>query len=398
MTHHALLSACLIATLTTGVALAQTSTETKESPAATSSPVAYVYVQTSTGVNVYDATAAGKLTLVKGSPFALTGLMSGNNGKYLIGVGTDDIHTYTIESNGAVGKQASEIDTQKYSGAACGDTDHQGGKLDHTGTYLYVPLWGITNGTAFPECAALQTYKLASNGELTFLGDTESFDGQHQGAYPIGVATISSNDKLAYGVQGQPGATVYLAYKADSAGAQILNATFTVTGPTFNPALQSGNYAPLNIAADPSSHLAVLVNEPFTNGPPPQLASFTINDSTGSITSTNKWTDMPTPTVNPGLLSMSPSGKLLAVGGAPGLQIFHFNGADPITSYSGVLLPSVLIDAMYWDNSNHLYAISYQSQELYVLTVTSSTISQAAGSPYKVNLASDQYGLIVVPK
>jgi hypothetical protein len=107
---------------------------------------------------------------------------------------------------------------------------------------------------------------------------------------------------------------------------------------------------------------------------------------------------MPTPTVNPGLLSMSPSGKLLAVGGAPGLQIFHFNGADPITSYSGVLLPSVLIDAMYWDNSNHLYAISYQSQELYVLTVTSSTISQAAGSPYKVNLASDQYGLIVVPK
>jgi hypothetical protein len=395
MKHHALLSACLIATLTTGVALAQTSTETKESPAATSSPVAYVYVQTSTGINVYDATAAGKLTLVKGSPFALTGLMSGNNGKYLIGVGTDDIHTYTIESNGAVGKQASEIDTQKYSGAACGDTDHQGATLDHTGKYLYVPLWGITNGTAFAECAALQTYKLASNGELTFLGDTESFDGQHQGAYPIGVATISSNDKLAYGVQGQPGATVYLAYKADSAGAQILNATFNVTGPTFNPAVEDGNYAPLNMAADPSSHLAVVVNEPFTNGPPPQLASFTINDSTGSITSTNKWTDMPTPAVYPGLLSMSVSGKLLAVGGAPGIQIFHFNGAAPITPYSGVLLPNVTVDQMTWDNNNHLYALSNQSGELYVLTVTPTSISEVSGSPYKVKASG---GVIVVPK
>ena len=395
MKHHALFSACLIATLTTGVALAQSSTETKESPAATSSPVAYVYVQTSTGINVYDATAAGKLTLVKGSPFALTGLMSGNNGKYLIGVGTDYIHTYTIESNGAVGEQASEIDTQKYSGAACGDTDHQGATLDHTGKYLYVPLWGITNGTAYPECAALQTYKLASNGELTFLGDTESFIGQHEGAFPIGVATISSNDKLAYGVQGQVGATVYLAYKADSAGAQILNATFNVTGPTFNPAVEDGNYAPLNMAADPSSHLAVVVNEPFTNGPPPQLASFTINDSTGSITSTNKWTDMPTPAVYPGLLSMSVSGKLLAVGGAPGIQILHFNGAAPITRYSGVLLPNVTVDQMTWDNNNHLYALSNQSGELYVLTVTPTSISEVSGSPYKVKASG---GVIVVPK
>ena len=90
--------------------------------AAASAPVAYVYVQTSTGINLYDASAAGELTLVKGSPFALSGLLAGDNGKYMIGVGTDYIHTYTIESNGAVGKQASEIDTQKYSGAACGDT------------------------------------------------------------------------------------------------------------------------------------------------------------------------------------------------------------------------------------------------------------------------------------
>jgi hypothetical protein len=41
------------------------------------------------------------------------------------------------------------------------------------------------------------------------------------------------------------------------------------------------------MAADPTSHLAVLMNEPFTYSPPPQLASFTIDDTTGAIVSTN---------------------------------------------------------------------------------------------------------------
>jgi hypothetical protein len=149
------------------------------------------------------------------------------------------------------------------------------------------------------------------------------------------------------------------------------------------------------MAADPSSHLAVVVNEPFTNGPPPQLASFTINDTTGSITSTNNWSDMPTPAVYPAFLSMSVSGKLLAVGGAPGIQIFHFNGAAPITPYSGVLLPNVTVDQMTWDNNNHLYALSNQSGELYVLTVTPTSISEVSGSPYKVKASG---GVIVVPK
>ena len=77
-------------------------------PATTATPVAYVYVQTHQGINVYGASAAGKLTLVKGSPFATVGQVGGINGKYLISVGTDYLRSYAIESNGAVGKQASE--------------------------------------------------------------------------------------------------------------------------------------------------------------------------------------------------------------------------------------------------------------------------------------------------
>src|ERR1035441_504540 len=70
--------------------------------AASAPATAYVYVQTTNGISVYDATAAGQLTLVKGSPFATTGQMEGINGKYLISVGTNYLHTYSVGSNGAV--------------------------------------------------------------------------------------------------------------------------------------------------------------------------------------------------------------------------------------------------------------------------------------------------------
>jgi hypothetical protein len=54
---------------------------------------------------------------------------------------------------------------------------------------------------------------------------------------------------------------------------------------------------------------------------------------------------------------MSPNGKYLAVGGSGGLQIFHFNGANPITKFTGLLTSNQIIQ-MFWDNANHLYAIS----------------------------------------
>jgi hypothetical protein len=103
------------------VALAATST----------APVAYVYVSTSKGINLYDVASTGKLTLVSGSPFKTTGLMIGSNGKYFVSLGTDYIHSYLIGSNGAIKQQESQINTQLYAGADCGTT--AGAVLDHTG-------------------------------------------------------------------------------------------------------------------------------------------------------------------------------------------------------------------------------------------------------------------------
>ena len=148
-----------------------------------------------------------------------------------------------------------------------------------------------------------------------------------------------------------------------------------------------------------------------------QLASYTV-DGEGNITSTNTWKNMPTvssgnallPIDTGSVLSMSPSGKFLAVEIQPdcqscdtpwGFQVFHFNGAAPATPYSPVLLPNVIISQMAWDNSNHLYALGAEigdlhTLKLYVYTVTPTAISEAPGSPYKIaGLSTD---LVVVSK
>jgi len=108
--------------------------------AAIAQTVANVYVQTSAGVFVYEASKSGSLTALKGSPFSTSGQLEGVTGHYLISVGTDYIHVYSIESNGAVGKQISEINTQDYGGSECGNTTGNGAVLDHTGKYFYVQL------------------------------------------------------------------------------------------------------------------------------------------------------------------------------------------------------------------------------------------------------------------
>src|SRR5580658_8896650 len=88
-------AACL-ALLAAVPAFTQTASDEATSEANPAAPVAHVYVQTHQGVDVFDAAADGKLTLIKGSPFATTGQMAGSNGKYLISVGTRYLHTYTI--------------------------------------------------------------------------------------------------------------------------------------------------------------------------------------------------------------------------------------------------------------------------------------------------------------
>jgi len=90
----------------------------------------------------------------------------------------------------------------------------------------------------------------------------------------------------------------------------------------------------------------------------------------------------------------SPSGKLVAVGGTAGLQIFHFSGANSVTPATG-LLTTYEIDQFFWDNANHLYAISQPAGKLFVFTITATGAKQAPGSPYAI---TNPANIAVMPK
>jgi hypothetical protein len=259
-----------IAMLSAGPAFTQTATQEATAEAATAAPAAYVYVQTNTGVNVYDATTAGQLTLVKGSPFADTGQMEGNNGGYLISVGTDYLHSYKIESNGAVGSQASEINTQSYDGSECGNTDASGAIFDHTGHDFYVQLYGAPgSGGVYAACAAWQTYRVETNGAFTFLASIEYDGAADHDATASSVPTISSNNGFGYGVFPEFSGFSYTelsTFTRISSGALEVNSSFTENVPATNPSLSNGpwQYFPEFVQADPASHLAVvMVNQSF---------------------------------------------------------------------------------------------------------------------------------------
>jgi hypothetical protein len=93
-------------------------------------------------------------------------------------------------------------------------------------------------------------------------------------------------------------------------------------------------------------------------------------------------------------LKMSPSGRLLAVAGTAGLQVFHFNGANPITHFTGLIVKEP-VDQMFWDNDNHLYAISRSASQVFVFTITPTSVSQAPGSPYTI---TNPQSITVLPK
>lgn len=370
-------------------------------------PIANVYVQTRSGVRVYHAAPSGQLTLVSGSPFGVSGQMEAVRGtSYLFSVGATYLHSYKLSTSGGVGGQVSQINTASYGGSQCGGTA-PGNILDHTGQYFSVQLFGALDSNGNPICSAYQTYKIASNGYFTYLGDAVNTTIGYRFPGELNISTYSSNDLFAYGAgQTNPYASEFYAFRRASAGDLIKNSSFTQTGPVPDP--NGGDYFPILVAADPFSHLAAVMNLPFSSNLNVfQLASFTINSTSGAISSTNTYSNMPKLDVYPSSIGMSPSGKVLAVGGSPGLQLFHFNGASAPTLYHGNLFSTAAnpnIDQIAWDNSNHLYALSYDTgathatAKLYVFTVTPTSVASAPGSPYKITGSYGAKGLIVVPR
>ena len=226
---------------------------------AATAPVAYVYVGTSKGINLYNAASNGKLTLVSGSPFKTTGLMIGSNQKYFITLGTYKLHSYAVKPNGAIGAQVTESYTPDFSGSECGATN--GAVLDHSGQDVYVQLNVPPDGN--PVCNAFQTFKIASDGNLTFLASTTTYT---DGAPPQrNLPTILANDKLAYGVNDfyQPADGTFLTGSNVFAIASTGSLQYQNLFWRFPPPYQDDEeevWFPLAVTADPTNHLAVLMH------------------------------------------------------------------------------------------------------------------------------------------
>lgn len=372
-----------------------------------SSDIASIYVQTGPGVVVFTKDSAGKLTKVKGSPFPVTGQMEAITGKYLISVGTDWLHVYELSSSGAVGKQVSKINTQSYAGGECGTTSEL--VTDLTGKYIYVELFDYTDDLP-SDCTAWQSYSISSSGALTFIGNLEPQvlqDGDHGTIQTFGGAVGSSNHYVY--VDGNINNIPSLFPFSMQNGSLNQTTNFKEADPTPDPNLDYF-LAPVMAVADSKEHLAVLMMPWFYNddGSAPEnlkLASYTIDPSTGSITSTNTQDDIPfTDLQAPAYtMSMSKNGSFVAIGNNDGMQVFKFNGAKPPTALTKLLLPGTEIDQLAWDKQDHLYALSYAysmssnpegKAELYVYSV-GSTVKQVQGSPYSVPGAYGVTGMIV---
>jgi hypothetical protein len=358
---------------------------TPSSPAiAQNTHVAYVYVSnlvspdTSTkhDLYAYGARSDGSLYRVTGTPFNYDIKDLWDNSHYLFGLSGNQIDSYWISSTGAP-QLVGTIDAAAHATNFCGGIGPL--KVDHSGRGLYNPI-------AQGDCMGFsyQSYGISSTtGKLTykattdqvFLGQSEvDFLGNNLFAYSP-ICTEFDHEEVGY----------ITGFKRASDGTIQ---TIQVANPPLTPKNTSNDYCPLTMATDPTNHMAVLQQEvDFFSDPygTPVIATYTAT-KTGNLTTTSTYSNMPHTRAGSRVMRMDPSGKLLAVGGTNGLEIFHYHGANPAT-YAKTLLTSGSIDSLYWDHNNHLYALTSSNigrGKLYVFTVTLTGAHQAPGSPHSI--------------
>ena len=348
-----------------------------------SQAVAHVYVahnpknSSTNEITAWSVAADGKLTPISGSPFQENVEAMAISGGHLAAVNHSqpNIDTFAIESGGGL-RYIASADYSKY--AVNNDCVFANQIFfDHTGATLYVQEFNA-------DCSNTGVASYALNkltGKLHYLGVdiTGVFPGDNSAAHFIGnniyAYTAVNSDCMYYGIYG---------FRRKVNGL-LVNGGGLANYPQPSP--KFSRFVPDLVAADATNNLAMLMqpaNPPDCYAGPMQLATYTVSSS-GVISTKSTYSNMP-PTLisNAYDMKMSPSGKLLAVAGEQGLQIFHFNGANPIAHDTG-LLTTDPVNEVFWDNSNHLYAISQATGKFRVYTITPTSVQLASGSPHLIS-------------
>ena len=298
-------------------------------------------------------------------------------------------------------------------------------------------LFGVLSGSGIDSGQAIVSFSIGSNGALTFrtgekvpdsYGGVISIYVDRTGSSLYADYYITNNDYLSYSIAPSNGTLDYVGMLVEGPAQgsplsfvgsnqfgyssacyhympQIYglergsNGSLSSLG--INPDLPAeksgGFYCPYLAAADSTNHVAVVMepmNMDWTPDGPWQIATYTA-DSAGNLTTASTCSNMPSVSVgNVVDYKTSPSGKLLAVAGTAGLQLFAFSGENPITSLTGAVISSS-IDQIFWDKADHIYAISRSTGQLYVFSVTAKGVIQSPGSPHAIPGIEN---LIVVPR
>ena len=346
-------------------------------------PVTYVYVSTpaaSTGrneVHAWTAASNGALTPIAGTPFQENVTSMAVNGKFLYGATRtgSDVNSYRIEANGGL-EYAVTTNITRYNSTDCASAGSV--FTDNTGTTVYNMEYrgdGCANNAyrSFKaENATGGLENLGESGGNSWLYQPASFLGNNTWAY-----SASCLGNMYWGIFG---------FKRSSNG---MLTEIPISAPVPPP--PNGEFfCPSEAAADGANHVAISMQavkqQDFSSVGAPVLAVYTAQGN-GNLVTTSTTANMPKVGVGSVTdLQMQPGGKLLAVAGSGGLEIFRFNGAGPLTHLTG-LLTSDSIDQCFWDKTGHLYAISGTSGKLFVFTVTASGAHASPGSPYAVSHA-----------
>ena len=353
--------------------------------AATAPPVAFVYVASNYSgqnnqVRGYAVAANGQLSAISGSPFYANVSSMAVNGKYLLATGNaavsnnaKNVYSYLINANGSLTyKGATNVQNK--------DSTYQASylTLDHTGADAYV--YGF-DGSNF----GFESYSVdSSTGLLHYLNSTLATNNISVNGPPY---TVLSNNQFVYGVVTNGYYLNFATYQRQANGALA-----DLRAPGAYPAGMTMGGTLNFAAADTSDHLSIIANCGTTD----QVATYAANPETGDLSTISSCSTMPSSAVgNTQSTAMAYSGKILAVGGTSGVQLFNFSGTTEATRRTGALLAGVNISRVTWDSSNHLYALSRTSNKLYVFNVTSTGVTQATGSPYTIAAPAE---IIVQPK
>ena len=326
-------------------------------------------------IAAYQSDSNGQLTPVAGSPFAVNAAYMTMSGKYLFTTDGTNIYTYAVASDGGIA-QTSSIDANQSNPNHCGSPISL--FTDRTGSTLY-------DLDYVSDCANNQYGSFSidsSTGALTFIALSGA-------ASPVFNKPLSflGNDMYGYSASCWHYIQEIYGFQRNSDGSLTLVSDLGSAPPMPTPP-PGDTYCPWLAAADTGNHVAITLSamnvSSFQADGPTQIAVYTA-DGAGKLSPNSTAADMPEVVVgNVSDMQMSPAGNYLAVAGT-GLQVFNFNGANPVTQLTG-LLTNTPIDQIAWDHSNHLYAISHSAGQLFVFTVTSDGATQAPGSPYKVTV------------